>query len=336
MKTIKDQLHRPLRDLRISVTDQCNFRCGYCMPADIFGTDFKFLPKSEMLTYEEIERIAIAFSKLGIKKLRITGGEPLLRRNLAHLIHRLTNIEQIEDIGLTTNGVLLHSQAATLYEAGLRRLNISLDAFNDDVFKRMNGRGVSSTIVLRGIEKAIQTGFEVKVNMVVQKGVNDQEIIPMASHFRQMGIPLRLIEFMDVGNTNSWNFEQVITKKEMFQKLTEYFVLEPINPQYFGEVAQRYQYKDIDAEVGFITSVSETFCSSCTRARLSADGKFYTCLFASNGHDLRQLVRKHKDDLLLIEEIKTIWDERIDQYSAERTEESAKLRRKIEMSYIGG
>lgn len=336
MKTIKDQLSRPLRDLRISITDKCNFRCGYCMPAHIFGPDFKFLPKMEILTYEEIERIAIAFSEIGVKKLRITGGEPLLRKNVSHLIERLANIEGIEDIGLTTNGVLLHKQAAELYEAGLRRINISLDALNDRIFSKINGRGVRSAVILQGIETALATGFEVKVNMVVQGGVNDEEMIPMATHFRKMGVTLRFIEFMDVGSTNAWNFEQVITKKQMYDKLTKHFELERVEPHYFGEVAQRYKYKGEETEVGFITSVSDSFCSSCTRARISADGKFYTCLFASSGHDLRTIVRENKDNLFLIEKIRSIWNGRHDRYSDERTEQSSKKRPKIEMSYIGG
>ncbi|RST73122.1 GTP 3',8-cyclase MoaA [Siminovitchia acidinfaciens] len=335
MNILKDGFNRPLQDLRISVTDKCNFRCQYCMPADIFGPDFKFLPKNEILTFEEIERLATAFSKLGVTKLRITGGEPLLRKDIASLIKKLIQIQGIKDIGLTTNGVLLPKLAKDLVEAGLHRVNVSLDALNDDIFKKINGRGVSSSVVLKGIEAARDAGLGVKVNMVVQKGVNESEIIPMAQHFKDMGVTLRYIEFMDVGNSNGWDFTKVVTKKEMYDLLSEQFELEPVDPGYFGEVAKRYKYKN-DAEVGFITSVSESFCSSCTRARISADGKFYTCLFASKGYDLRRLVRTHNDEEPLIKEISTIWNQRTDRYSDERTEESAKSKEKIEMSYIGG
>ena len=271
-----DHLNRPLHDLRISVTDRCNFRCQYCMPAEIFGADFPFMPKNEILTFEEMERLARLFSELGVKKIRLTGGEPLIRVGLPKLIQRLKEISEITDMGLTTNGVLLARQAKDLYEAGLRRLNISLDALDDTVFKKINGRGVSSKVVLDGIDKAYEMGFQIKVNMVVQRGVNDQEIIPMADFFRKKGIALRFIEFMDVGNSNGWNMEKVITKKEIYNILASHFELIPIDAAYFGEVAKRYRFKDSDAEVGFITSVSESFCSSCTRARLSADGKLYT------------------------------------------------------------
>ncbi len=336
MNGIKDRLNRPLQDLRISVTDKCNFRCQYCMPADIFGPDFKFLPKNEILSFEEIERLAAAFSKLGVTKLRITGGEPLLRKDIASLIGRLHQIPGIEDIGLTTNGVLLPKLAKDLVDAGLHRVNVSLDALNNDIFKMINGRGVSSEVVLRGIESALDAGLGVKVNMVVQKGVNESEIIPMARHFKNMGITLRYIEFMDVGNSNGWDFSKVVTKKDMFAMLSKHFELEPVDPNYFGEVAKRYKYINTETEVGFITSVSESFCSSCTRARISADGKFYTCLFASKGYDLRELVRTYKEEEPLINAISSIWNQRADRYSDERTEESARSKEKIEMSYIGG
>ncbi|GIN91027.1 cyclic pyranopterin monophosphate synthase [Siminovitchia terrae] len=336
MSIMKDRLSRPLQDLRISITDKCNFRCQYCMPADIFGPDFKFLPKNDILSFEEIERLAAAFSKLGVSKLRITGGEPLLRKDVASLISRLHQIPGIKDIGLTTNGVLLPRLAIDLVNAGLHRVNVSLDALNDDIFKKINGRGVSSKVVLKGIKAARDAGLGVKVNMVVQKGVNESEIIPMARHFKDMGVALRYIEFMDVGNSNGWDFSKVVTKKEIFGMLSDHFDLEPMDPNYFGEVAKRYRYKNTDTEVGFITSVSESFCSSCTRARISADGKFYTCLFASKGYDLRGLVRACKEEEPLINEISSIWNQRKDRYSDERTEESAKSKEKIEMSYIGG
>ncbi|WP_233713297.1 GTP 3',8-cyclase MoaA [Lederbergia citri] len=333
---IIDKLRRPLHDLRISVTDKCNFRCQYCMPAEIFGPDFKFLNKDEILSFEEIERLARIFSKLGVKKLRITGGEPLMRKNIALLISKLNEIEGITDIGLTTNGVLLVKQSKELYEAGLRRLNISLDALDNEIFQKMNGRGVKSDVVLRGIETALNTGFSVKVNMVVQKGVNDSQIIPMAKHFRDMGITLRFIEYMDVGNTNGWNWNQVVTKKEIYDLLSEHFTLKPVDSNYYGEVAKRYKYKDSETEVGFITSVSESFCSTCTRARISADGKFYTCLFAAKGHDLKSLLRNIDDDEQILNEISGIWQNRNDRYSDERVIGSVSSSKKIEMSYIGG
>lgn len=336
MKPVTDKFSRPLQDLRISVTDKCNFRCQYCMPAEIFGPDFKFLPKDQILSFEEIERLSSIFSKLGVTKLRITGGEPLLRKNVAGLIARLNKISGITDIGLTTNAVLLPKLAGDLAAAGLHRVNVSLDALDDDIFAQINGRGVKSKTVLKGIEAAKAAGLGVKVNMVVQKGVNESEIIPMARYFKDMGVTLRYIEFMDVGNSNGWDFSKVVTKKEMFDMLSSEFELEPADPNYFGEVAKRYRYKGTETEVGFITSVSESFCSSCTRARISADGKLYTCLFASKGYDLRDLVRSGKDDGELLEEIQGIWRKREDRYSDERTEESAKSKEKIEMSYIGG
>ncbi|MFB7304370.1 GTP 3',8-cyclase MoaA [Heyndrickxia sporothermodurans] len=335
-KIITDKLDRPLRDLRISVTDKCNFRCNYCMPAEIFGPDHPFLPKNEVLTFEEIERLVGIFANLGVRKIRLTGGEPLLRKNLSKLIKNLVNIKGITDIGLTTNGIFLPKQAHHLYAAGLRRLNISLDALNDDIFKRLNGRGVSSKTVLKAIEMAKDIGFDVKINMVVQKGVNDQEIIPMAKYFYENDITLRFIEFMDVGNTNGWNLEKVITKREIFHLLSSSFELEEVEPAYFGEVAKRYKYKEKNAEVGFIPSVSESFCSSCTRARISADGNLYTCLFASKGYDLKKILRNEKDDDKIKDEIISIWNHRKDRYSDERMSRPKEKKQKIEMSYIGG
>ncbi|WP_437177115.1 GTP 3',8-cyclase MoaA [Heyndrickxia shackletonii] len=332
---ITDGFNRPLHDLRISVTDRCNFRCQYCMPAEIFGPDFPFLPKNEVLTFEEIERLAKLFAQLGVKKIRLTGGEPLLRRGLPELIRKLTLIEGITDMGLTTNGVLLTRLAKELFDAGLHRLNISLDALDENLFKKLNGRGVSSKAVMEGIDKACELGFHIKVNMVVQKGVNDHEIIPMAEYFRNKGITLRFIEFMDVGNSNGWNMEKVITKKEMYEILSSHFEIEPVDAAYFGEVAKRYRFKGSNAELGFITSVSESFCSSCTRARISADGKLYTCLFAGNGHDLRVLLRDGSTDETIKNEITSIWNKRADRYSDERNNHHPS-KKKIEMSYIGG
>lgn len=335
-KSILDKFGRPLHDLRISVTDRCNFRCTYCMPKEIFGDDYPFLPRHALLTFEEITRLARLFSKLGVKKLRITGGEPLLRQDLPDLMEQLNKIEGITDIGLTTNGLLLGRRySEALFDAGLRRLNISLDALDPVIFGKMNGRGTKPNLVLENIAVAKEIGFHIKVNMVVQRGVNDQEIIPMAKYFKQLGVTLRFIEFMDVGNDNAWSFEKVVTKKEMYQMLKSHFDLEPVEEDYFGEVAKRYRYRDNGVEVGFITSVSESFCSTCTRARLSSDGKLYTCLFASDGFDLKSLLRNNYSDREILEQMKQVWRNRTDRYSDERTMMTQK-RKKINMNYIGG
>ncbi|CAM3456989.1 MULTISPECIES: GTP 3',8-cyclase MoaA [Saccharibacillus] len=334
--TPTDRLRRPIRDLRISVTDRCNFRCTYCMPKEIFGDDFAFMSKDELLTFEEIERLTRLFASIGVKKIRLTGGEPLLRRGMPDLVSRILKVDGIEDVGLTTNGVLLGANAQPLHDAGLRRLNVSLDALDPELFGRLNGRGIDSALILRQIEQARQVGFDVKVNMVVQKDVNDAEILPMAAYFRERGITLRFIEFMDVGNDNGWSFKRVVTKKEIYERLSAVHELEPVEPDYFGEVASRYRYKGTEAEVGFITSVSESFCSSCTRARLSSNGIFYTCLFASSGFDLRAPLRGGASDEELLAQIVGVWENRADRYSDERTEQTAKNRKKINMSYIGG
>ncbi len=334
--TITDQLQRPLRDLRISVTDRCNFRCTYCMPKEVFGDDYVFMPKSELLSFEEMTRLAKLFVEFGVKKVRLTGGEPLLRRDLPDFIRGLSKIDGLEDVGLTTNGLLLKQYGQPLYDAGLRRLNISLDALSEKTFGEMNGRGIGPERVLANIDYAKSVGFQIKVNMVVQKKVNDHEIVPMARFFKERGITLRFIEFMDVGTDNGWSFKQVITKKEILAKLQENEQLEPVAASYFGEVAGRYRYTDAQAEIGFITSVSESFCSSCTRARLSSDGKFYTCLFATEGFDLRSILRSGASDEELARAIKSVWEKRVDRYSDERTEQTANSRKKIRMSYIGG
>ncbi|GIN57687.1 GTP 3',8-cyclase [Lederbergia ruris] len=331
-----DRLRRPMRDLRLSVTDRCNFRCTYCMPKEIFGDDYAFMPKDAMLSFKEMVRLASIFVSLGVKKIRLTGGEPLMRRNLSELIAQLTELDGVEDIGLTTNGMLLKAHADDLYQAGLRRLNISLDALEPELFGQINGRGVKPAYILENIAYAQKLGFEIKVNMVVQKGVNDQEIIPMARYFKDQGITLRFIEFMDVGNDNGWSFKKVVTKKEIYDMLKEEFALEPVDPHYFGEVAKLYRYSDNGAQVGFITSVSESFCSTCTRARLSSEGKFYSCLFASSGFDLKKMMRDGATDLALRAKICQLWERRADRYSDERTEWTAKNRKKIGMSYIGG
>lgn len=333
---LKDQLGRPIRDLRISVTDRCNFRCSYCMPKEVFGDDYAFLPKQELLSFEEIHRLTQVFVSMGVKKIRLTGGEPLMRRGLPELVKRILSVEGVEDIGLTTNGLFLKQHGAALYEAGLRRLNISLDALDDELFGKLNGRGVSTSPILENIDYAQELGFEIKVNMVVQKGVNEQEILPMAAYFKEKGITLRFIEFMDVGNDNGWSFKKVVSKKEILALLESRYELEPVDEDYYGEVAKRYRFKGSDSQVGFITSVSESFCSSCTRARLSSDGKFYTCLFAVEGFDIRQLIRSGLNDAELLEAVSAVWERRTDRYSDERTEQTARNRKKIGMSYIGG
>ena len=333
---IHDHLNRPLRDLRISVTDRCNFRCTYCMPAEIFDQDYVFMPKEHLLTFEEIERLARIFVHLGVKKIRLTGGEPLLRKDLTVLVQNLMRIDGIDDIGLTTNGVYLVKHAADLRKVGLKRVNVSLDAIDDELFKKINGRGVRTKAVLKGIEAARNAGLEVKVNMVVKKGMNDHEIIPMVSYFKEQGITLRFIEFMDVGSTNGWNFDQVVSKNEIYEIIQAVYPLEPIEPSYFGEVAKRYCYVGTNTEVGFITSVSKSFCSSCTRARISAEGKLYTCLFAAKGFDLREKLRSDATNEEIAKAVTEVWNNRKDRYSDERTEETVKNRERIEMSYIGG
>jgi GTP 3',8-cyclase len=333
---IKDQLNRPLRDLRISVIDRCNFRCQYCMPADIFGPDFAFLPRSELLTYEEIERLARIFVQLGVEKIRLTGGEPLMRKDLPVLVKMLSQIEGLKDIGLTTNAVLLPKHAESLKQAGLKRVNISLDSLKDELFGEINGRGVGTKPVIKGINAAKEAGLGVKINMVVKKGLNDEEIVPMAKFCKEEGLQLRFIEYMDVGSTNGWKMDDVVTKKEIFNLLSEHFLLDPVDPDYFGEVAKRYRYKDENVDVGFITSVSESFCSSCTRSRLSANGQIFTCLFNGEGHDLKQFMRAGANDEDIRQRVISIWNGRKDRYSDERTAETAANRKKIEMSYIGG
>ncbi|QHE62731.1 GTP 3',8-cyclase MoaA [Rossellomorea vietnamensis] len=335
MEHIKDKRTRTLRDLRISVTDRCNFRCRYCMPKEIFGADYPFLEREEILSFEEITRLAGIFSEFGVEKIRLTGGEPLLRRNLPVLIESLYNVSGIKDIALTTNGVFLPKHAKALKQAGLTRVNVSLDSLNDEVFMRINdvGRGVKP--VLDGIRAAQGEGLEVKVNMVVKKGLSDNEIMPMVHYFKREGITLRFIEFMDVGTTNGWNYKDVISKKEIHDLINSHYPLEPVEPGYVGEVAKRYRYSGTDTEVGFISSVTESFCTSCNRARVSTDGKLFTCLFAQSGFDLKSMIRGNASDDELKEAIRGVWEKRDDRYSEIRTEES-QASRKIEMSYIGG
>ncbi|WJP97955.1 GTP 3',8-cyclase MoaA [Macrococcus bovicus] len=333
---ITDKLGRPIRDLRISVTDRCNFRCTYCMPKEIFGDDYVFMPKDELLSFEELTRIARQYAVLGVKKIRLTGGEPLLRRDLPLLIRELNQIPGIEDIGLTTNGLLLKKHGQALYDAGLRRLNISLDAL-DETFEAVNGRGIQAEAILEQIDYAKNLGFDIKVNMVIQKGMNEHQIVPMVEYFRDKEITLRFIEFMDVGNDNGWNFDKVITKQELLDQLTDLFDIQPVAPKYFGEVAKYYQHAN-GSKLGFITSVSESFCSSCTRVRLSSDGKIFGCLFATGGFDLKQFIRQGVTDEELRLQLSRLWSARSDRYSDERTEETVRNRqkKKINMNYIGG
>ncbi|MDG5788465.1 GTP 3',8-cyclase MoaA [Evansella sp. AB-P1] len=335
---IQDRLGRPLTDLRISVTDRCNFRCRYCMPPEIFDKDFKFLPRNDVLTLEEIAHLTTLFVKAsGIKKVRITGGEPLLRQNVTHLITLLNEIKGIEDIAMTTNGTLLPKYAKSLKAVGLNRVTISLDCLDDEKFRYINGRNIGVQSVLTGIDSAVEAGLKVKINMVVKRGMNEEDILPMAKYFKDSGIILRFIEYMDVGNTNGWKLDHVVSKKEIFSIINKEMPIEPIEANYEGEVASRFKYKDNNNEIGIISSVTDTFCSTCSRARLSADGKLVTCLFATKGHDLKELIRTGASEDQLVERIKDIWVSRNDRYSEERLQQTDKKAiRKIEMSHIGG
>ena len=330
-----DTLGRPLHDLRISVTDRCNFRCVYCMPKEVFGKDFQFLPRAEILTFEEIERLAQIFVSLGVRKIRLTGGEPLVRRNLEVLVEKLAKIGDL-DLTLTTNGSLLSQKARPLAEAGLRRVTVSLDSLDDATFKRMNDADFPVAKVLAGIEAAHAAGLApIKINMVTKRGVNETSIVPMARYFKGTGMTLRFIEFMDVGSTNGWRLDDVVPAREIVAMIDREMPLEPVQAGYRGEVAARYRYKDGGGEIGVISSVTQPFCADCTRARLSADGALYTCLFATQGHDLRALLRRGASDEEISSAIAAVWTERTDRYSDQRSEQTAGLH-KIEMSFIGG
>ena len=338
---INDLFGRPLRDLRISVTDRCNFRCPYCMPAEIFGEAYQFLPKEDILTFEEISRLSRLFVELGVNKLRITGGEPLLRVDLPDLVRQLAAIPGADDITLTTNGYLLASQAQQLSDAGLHRITVSLDSLDDEVFKQMNGRGFGTRRVLDGIRRAAEVGLApLKINAVVQKGVNDHTIVDLARYFKGTGHIVRFIEYMDVGNRNGWKLDEVVSAAEIVAMINEQLPLEPAEANYVGEVARRWQYRDGPGEIGVIASVTQPFCADCTRARLSTDGKLYTCLFASDGVDLRGPMRDGADDDNLRQIISGIWGRRRDRYSEERAEFTASdtvhPRPKVEMYQIGG
>ncbi len=333
-----DQLGRSIRDLRISVTDRCNFRCVYCMPKAVFGKGYKFLPRQELLQFEEIERVVKVFAALGVRKIRLTGGEPLVRAHLDTLIKKISIIDGIEDLSLTTNASLLTlERAQILRDAGLQRINVSLDAMDNKTFHSINDVKVDVEQVLDGINNANKVGFEsVKVNMVVKKGLNDHSILPMAKHFHGSACILRFIEFMDVGNSNAWQRSQVMSAQEIVDLISSRLPLVPVDPNYTGEVAKRWAYKDGGGEIGVISSVTQPFCGSCSRIRLSAIGSLYNCLFASEGHDIRDLLRQGCSDGELKSRICDIWQARSDRYSETRWQVQPIHPYKVEMSYIGG
>jgi GTP 3',8-cyclase len=334
---IVDTMNRPLRDLRISVTDRCNFRCVYCMPKEVFGANYPFLSRDEILSFEEITRLGRIFAAHGVQKFRLTGGEPLVRRNIEDLVAMLVDIDGIEDVAMTTNGSLLSlKKARALKAAGLNRITISLDSLDNDVFKSMNDVNFPVEKVLQAVDNALEAGLEpVKMDMVVKRGVNDQSIVDMAGHFRNTGIILRFIEFMDVGSTNGWRMDDVVSAAEILEKIGSNWPVTPADPNYYGEVADRYRYLDGAGEIGIISSVTQPFCSSCTRARLSADGELYTCLFGIAGHDFRTLLRNGSSDEEIGEFLRSVWRVRADRYSEVRSENTIPLR-KVEMSRIGG
>ncbi len=337
---LHDAFNRPLRDLRISVTDRCNFRCVYCMPKDVFGKDYPFLAHSSLLSFEEITRIAKIFIAHGVEKIRITGGEPLLRKNIENLIQMLSRLKTVSgaplDLTLTTNGSLLAKKAQALKDAGLQRVTVSLDSLNDTTFKQMNDVDFPVADVLAGIEAAHQIGLgPIKINMVTKKGLNEQEIIPMARYFKNTPFILRFIEYMDVGASNGWKMDEVIPSAEIVRLINEEMPLQAISPNYPGETASRWRYTDGSGEIGLISSVTQSFCHDCTRIRLSTEGKLYTCLFANQGHDLRSLLRNNHSDTHIASAIAHVWRTRTDRYSELRSAQTAPSE-KIEMSYIGG
>ena len=344
---LSDTLARPLRDLRISVTDRCNFRCSYCMPSEVFNKDYAFLPQTSLLSFEEIARLTRIFVAHGVEKIRLTGGEPLLRKNLEVLIETLAKLRTPEgkplDITLTTNASLLAKKAQSLKDAGLQRVTVSLDALDDTIFRRMNDVNFPVADVLKGIEAAQKVGLApIKINMVVKRGINDSEILPMARHFRNSGTVLRLIEYMDVGATNGWRMNEVLPSAQVIERINAEFPLVAIDPNYAGETAERWRYADGAGEIGVISSVTQAFCSNCNRARLSTEGKLFLCLFANQGHDLRALLRGGFADDQIAGAVAHIWQKRDDRYSEQRAAlppdtclESSSSKR-VEMSYIGG
>lgn len=330
-----DAFNRPLETLRISLTDRCNFRCTYCMPADQFPGEAHFLPRAELLTFDEIIRLVTIFSRFNVRKLRLTGGEPLVRAHVEDLVYRLARIDTISDIAMTTNGYLLPQKAQKLRDAGLDRLNISLDSLDADVFRRMNGGRAEVKDVLRGIEAAENAGFTpLKINAVIQKGVNDHTLVDLALYFRQRGHIVRFIEYMDAGTVNGWRTDYVLTADDLIRRIVDQIPLKLLPPNYSGEVARRYRYADNSGEIGFITSVSNPFCGGCNRLRLSADGVVYPCLFAQDGVDLRALMRNRASDDQIAQCIATVWQGRTDRYSEERT--SRQQFDKVEMYRMGG
>jgi cyclic pyranopterin phosphate synthase len=336
---LADSFGRPLRDLRISVTDRCNFRCPFCMPGDVFGEEYHFIPRAEVLTFEEIVRLARVFSKLGVRKIRLTGGEPLLRKELEVLVADLAGLKGIEDIALTTNGLLLAEKATALKKAGLHRVTVSLHSIDADIFGKMNGRGFSTKRVLEGIEKAQEVGLTpIKINVVVQRGVNEHTIVELARYFRERGHIVRFIEYMDVGNLNGWRMEHVVSADEIVRTINAEMPLESLERNYQSEVSLRYRYKDGNGEIGVIASVTEPFCGNCSRVRLSAEGKLYTCLFANIGHDLRGPLRAGASDGQLEEIIRATWAVRSDRYSELRRTQTTleQQAKKVEMFEVGG
>jgi cyclic pyranopterin phosphate synthase len=341
---LTDTLARPLHDLRISVTDRCNFRCVYCMPKEVFDKDYRFLPHADLLSFEEITRVARIFVAHGVSKIRLTGGEPLLRKNIEHLVEMLATLCTPDgkelDLTLTTNASLLARKAQALKDAGLRRVTVSLDSLDDATFRRMNDVDFPVADVLHGIETAHRVGLgPIKINMVVKRGMNDQEIVPMARHFKGTPFILRFIEFMDVGSSNGWKMDEVVPSAEVVRRIGETMPLEPVEPNYAGETAERWRYADGSGEIGVISSVTQAFCRDCTRARLSTEGKLYTCLFATHGHDLRALLRSGRSDAEIAGAVAHLWGVRADRYSELRSAETMNAERagpKVEMSYIGG
>ena len=334
--TLTDTYRRPLRDLRISVIDNCNLRCAYCMPAERYGESYAFLPEHALLSFDEIERLAAIFAELGVAKLRLTGGEPLLRKNLPELVARLGKITSVEETALTTNGLLLPKFAAPLRDAGLDRVTVSLDTLDDTLLSRMSGRAIKVQHVLAGVDAALSAGLrDIKINAVVQRGVNDESVLALVERFRGTGVIVRFIEYMDVGNINHWRMDEVVPSAELRDRIGAVYPMRPLGKNYRGEVARRYAFEDGSGEIGFISSVTAPFCGDCTRARLSAEGKLYTCLFANEGFDLRALMRNAASDQELRDAIAAVWTARTDRYSEERGT-AAIPREKVEMYHIGG
>ena len=330
---MRDQLNRPLRDLRLSLTDRCNFRCRYCMPVEVFGPGYQFLPREQILTFGELVEIVRAGVELGVKKVRLTGGEPLLRRGVEDLVAMIASVPGVEDLAMTTNGILLSHHAAGLRAAGLNRVTVSLDALDEEIFSKMNGVGARIERVLLGIESALRNGLPVKINMVVQQGVNEGEILPMVRWCRERGVTLRLIEYMDVGESNGWNLTEVVSAEEIVGVIQSEFPVSRVEASYPGEVAKRWAFQDGSGEFGVISSVTKPFCGDCSRLRISAEGKAYTCLFAADGVDVRAVVRGEVEGVTLRDLIQSLWGRRKDRYSEERGLVDTK---KAEMSYLGG